>query len=178
MDIGSLGMPYNIFFDIAAILNLIIVLFAFLIHKKLPEQKTKTFLFLCVSTLCCAIVDIISALSSDDDLRQIDDFHPEDYDNQLIGYGLVVGLAGTGDKKDSVFTISSIKNMMDKMGVGVKSSALKVAKALNIEYDQFFTDGKSDRKLSGATVLYYHHINLYFFVHLNLRLQYYQSFQS
>ena len=39
-----------------------------------------------------------------------------------------------------------------------KSSALKVAKALNIEYDQFFTDGKSDRKLSGATVLYYHHI--------------------
>lgn len=27
--------------------------------------------------------DIISALSSDDDLRQIDDFHPEDYDNQL-----------------------------------------------------------------------------------------------
>ena len=31
-------------------------------------------------------------------------------DNQLIGYGLVVGLAGTGDKKDSVFTISSIKN--------------------------------------------------------------------
>lgn len=63
MDIGSLGMSYNIFFDIAAILNLIIVIFAFLIHKKLPEQKTKTFLFLCVSTLCCAIVDIISALS-------------------------------------------------------------------------------------------------------------------
>ena len=38
-------------------------------------------------------------------------------DNQLIGYGLVVGLAGTGDKKDSVFTLSSMKNMMDRMGV-------------------------------------------------------------
>ena len=37
-------------------------------------------------------------------------------DNQLIGYGLVVGLAGTGDKKDSVFTMSSMKNMMDRMG--------------------------------------------------------------
>ena len=24
-------------------------------------------------------------------------------DNQLVGYGLVVGLAGTGDKKDSTF---------------------------------------------------------------------------
>ena len=53
-------------------------------------------------------------------------------DNQLIGYGLVVGLAGTGDKKDSVFTISSIKNMMDKMGVGVKSSALKVKNVASV----------------------------------------------
>ena len=40
-------------------------------------------------------------------------------DNQLIGYGLVVGLAGTGDKKDSVFTLSSMKNMMDRMGIGM-----------------------------------------------------------
>ena len=30
-------------------------------------------------------------------------------DNQLIGYGLVVGLQGTGDKKDSVFTLSSMR---------------------------------------------------------------------
>ena len=38
-------------------------------------------------------------------------------DNQLIGYGLVVGLAGTGDKKDSDFTMSSMKNMLDRMGI-------------------------------------------------------------
>lgn len=53
-------------------------------------------------------------------------------DNQLIGYGLVVGLAGTGDKKDSVFTLSSMKNMMDKMGVGVKSSALKIKNVASV----------------------------------------------
>lgn len=47
-------------------------------------------------------------------------------DNQLIGYGLVVGLAGTGDKKDSVFTTASIANMMDRMGVGVDATKLKV----------------------------------------------------
>ncbi len=47
-------------------------------------------------------------------------------DNQLIGYGLVVGLSGTGDKTGSVFTTSSIANMMDKMGVGVDESKLKV----------------------------------------------------
>lgn len=53
-------------------------------------------------------------------------------DNQLIGYGLVVGLAGTGDKKDSVFTLSSMKNMMDRMGVGVNSSALKIKNVASV----------------------------------------------
>ncbi|MCR5814736.1 MAG: flagellar basal body P-ring protein FlgI [Desulfovibrio sp.] len=53
-------------------------------------------------------------------------------DNQLIGYGLVVGLPGTGDKKDSVFTLSSMKNMLDKMGIGVKSSALKIKNVASV----------------------------------------------
>lgn len=53
-------------------------------------------------------------------------------DNQLIGYGLVVGLAGTGDKKDSVFTLSSMKNMMDRMGVGVDASALKIKNVASV----------------------------------------------
>ena len=53
-------------------------------------------------------------------------------DNQLIGYGLVVGLAGTGDKKDSVFTLSSMKNMMDRMGVGVDSSSFKIKNVASV----------------------------------------------
>ena len=53
-------------------------------------------------------------------------------DNQLIGYGLVVGLAGTGDKKDSVFTLSSMKNMMDKMGIGVNSKSLKIKNVASV----------------------------------------------
>jgi len=53
-------------------------------------------------------------------------------DNQLIGYGLVVGLAGTGDKKDAVFTLSSMKNMMDRMGIGVDSSALKTKNVASV----------------------------------------------
>ncbi len=53
-------------------------------------------------------------------------------DNQLIGYGLVVGLSGTGDKKDSVFTMSSIKNMMDRMGIGLNSNALKVKNVASV----------------------------------------------
>lgn len=53
-------------------------------------------------------------------------------DNQLIGYGLVVGLSGTGDKKDSVFTLSSMKNMMDRMGIGLNSNALKVKNVASV----------------------------------------------
>lgn len=46
-------------------------------------------------------------------------------DNQLVGYGLVVGLSGTGDKKDSTFTMSSMANMLSAMGVSVDPSQLK-----------------------------------------------------
>ena len=46
-------------------------------------------------------------------------------DNQLIGYGLVVGLNGTGDKKDSIFTMSSMANMLSAMGISVDASQLK-----------------------------------------------------
>ncbi|WP_415238252.1 flagellar basal body P-ring protein FlgI [Seleniivibrio woodruffii] len=47
-------------------------------------------------------------------------------DNQLIGYGLVVGLNGTGDKSGSSFTIQSLANMMERMGVSVSKDSMKV----------------------------------------------------
>ncbi|HEU6437702.1 MAG TPA: flagellar basal body P-ring protein FlgI [Nitratidesulfovibrio sp.] len=46
-------------------------------------------------------------------------------DNQLVGYGLVVGLGGTGDKKDSTFTMSSMVNLLERMGVSVDQAKLK-----------------------------------------------------
>ena len=42
-------------------------------------------------------------------------------DNQLIGYGLVVGLKGTGDSK-SEFTNKSMVRMLDKLGVKVEDT--------------------------------------------------------
>ena len=46
-------------------------------------------------------------------------------DNQLIGYGLVVGLGGTGDKTSSVFTMRSMVNMLERMGVSVDMRQMK-----------------------------------------------------
>ena len=42
-------------------------------------------------------------------------------DNQLIGYGLVVGLAGTGDKQQTIFSVQTLSNMLQRMGVNVQS---------------------------------------------------------
>ncbi|MCX8164236.1 MAG: flagellar basal body P-ring protein FlgI [Aquificaceae bacterium] len=39
--------------------------------------------------------------------------------NYLVGYGLVVGLKGTGDGKSTLFTIRSIANMLNRMGIVV-----------------------------------------------------------
>jgi flagellar P-ring protein precursor FlgI len=41
-------------------------------------------------------------------------------DNQLIGYGLVVGLAGTGDKQQTIFSVQTLANMLQRMGVNIE----------------------------------------------------------
>jgi len=46
--------------------------------------------------------------------------------NQLVGYGLVVGLNGTGDSDNAVFTIQSMASMLEKMGVTVTSKDIEV----------------------------------------------------
>lgn len=46
-------------------------------------------------------------------------------DNQLIGYGLVVGLNGTGDGTSSIFTAQSLANMLDGMDVKVNAEDIK-----------------------------------------------------
>lgn len=40
-------------------------------------------------------------------------------DNQLVGYGLVVGLNGTGDRRQTMFSAQSLTNMLQRMGVTV-----------------------------------------------------------
>ncbi len=45
--------------------------------------------------------------------------------NLLVGYGLVVGLSGTGDKRGAEFTIRSIANMLENMGIKVDPTSIK-----------------------------------------------------
>ena len=46
--------------------------------------------------------------------------------NQLVGYGLIVGLAGTGDRlRNAPFTEESIKGMLERMGVSVTGTQMR-----------------------------------------------------
>jgi len=47
-------------------------------------------------------------------------------DNQLMGYGLVVGLAGTGDRQQTVFSSQSLTNMLERMGLTVNPTSIMV----------------------------------------------------
>lgn len=47
-------------------------------------------------------------------------------DNQLIGYGVVVGLEGTGDTTQNKFTFQSMSNMLDKMGLNLDPAAFQM----------------------------------------------------
>jgi flagellar P-ring protein precursor FlgI len=47
-------------------------------------------------------------------------------DNQVVGYGLVIGLKGTGDSlRNSPFTEQSLQSMLDGMGINVRDSSLR-----------------------------------------------------
>ena len=47
-------------------------------------------------------------------------------DNLLVGYGLVVGLHGTGDTQQTIFTVQTLANAMQKMGVLISPSSAVV----------------------------------------------------
>jgi flagellar P-ring protein precursor FlgI len=46
-------------------------------------------------------------------------------DNSLIGYGLVVGLKGTGDKQQTYFTIQTLASILQRMGVEIPPTVLQ-----------------------------------------------------
>ncbi len=58
-------------------------------------------------------------------IKDICSFQSEKEDD-LIGYGLVIGLDGTGDGTNTRFTIQSLANMMERLGLTVEADKIKV----------------------------------------------------
>ncbi|HVP38443.1 MAG TPA: flagellar basal body P-ring protein FlgI [Candidatus Saccharimonadales bacterium] len=47
-------------------------------------------------------------------------------ENQLVGYGLVAGLDGTGDKQNTTFTLRSLASLLATQGVNITAADIKV----------------------------------------------------
>ncbi len=53
-------------------------------------------------------------------------------DNQLISYGLIVGLAGTGDSIENGFTKETLANMLSRQGLAMKEDSRKDLSSDNV----------------------------------------------
>ncbi len=53
-------------------------------------------------------------------------------DNQLIGYGLVVGLNGTGDRQQTLFPAQSLVNLLQRMGVSMPPGSITVKNTASV----------------------------------------------
>lgn len=102
--------------------------------KKSQVQKSLTRLaisFLCFLILFSTVV--ARALYSDQtipgprlarvkDIASIEGIR----DNQLVGYGIVVGLQGTGDSQQTTFPAQTLASTLLRMGVSVPAAAIRV----------------------------------------------------
>src|SRR5438477_6222127 len=65
--------------------------------------------------------------------------------NSLTGYGLVIGLNKTGDKRQTIFTQQTLLNMLERFGLTVNNSSVKVeniaAVMVTAELDAFEKTG-------------------------------------
>lgn len=80
----------------------------------------RSLILMTITTLCLSVLQAQSASR----IKDIVDFEGI-RDNQLIGYGLVVGLNGTGDSLGSApFTRQSLQAMLERMGVNIAGTNL------------------------------------------------------
>ncbi|MCB5249698.1 MAG: flagellar basal body P-ring protein FlgI [Candidatus Cloacimonadales bacterium] len=75
-------------------------------------------------TLLAALILIAFSLSAQSRLKDISTFSGIE-SKELIGYGLVVGLQGTGDGTSSQMTIQSIMNMLEHFGITIPINKIR-----------------------------------------------------
>ncbi len=87
-------------------------------------MRKMIFLTFCLSLF--PVYCLLPAVSHAERIKDIASFEGM-RENQLIGYGLVVGLDGTGDKGNQ--TIQTVANLLQRMGLTVKTSDIKIKNA-------------------------------------------------
>lgn len=82
----------------------------------------KLAIILLIASLLIALPTAAAELSRLKDLVSLEGVR----DNQLVGYGIIAGLNGTGDKQLTLFSGQSLANMLNRMGVTIDPSKMQV----------------------------------------------------
>lgn len=88
------------------------------------SMRSRT-LRICLSLLIAALHLLASSRAYAARLKDIADIEGV-RGNQLFGYGVVIGLNGTGDGKSVEFTTKSVSNLLERMGIRVDAKDVKV----------------------------------------------------
>jgi flagellar P-ring protein precursor FlgI len=78
--------------------------------------------FLMAATIPARAFDSTQKLARVKDIATIEGIR----DNQLVGYGIVVGLQGTGDSQQTTFPIQTLASTLLRMGVSVPARSIRV----------------------------------------------------
>lgn len=134
------------------------------------------FLFLLVALLVVSVLETPAYATRIKDIASIDGVRP----NQLIGFGLVGGLLGTGDDpKNAIYTPEAISGMLSQFGFHVAPETIKLknfaAVAVTVDMPAFIRSGDrldvtvssigSAKSIEGGilyrTLIYGHDNNIY-----------------
>lgn len=77
-----------------------------------------------ISTVLCILL-VCSAAQGASRIKDVAAFEGV-RDNQLVGYGLVVGLNGTGDRSQTFFSTQTLSNMLQRSGIIVAPDQMRV----------------------------------------------------
>jgi flagellar P-ring protein FlgI len=94
------------------------------------SQRVRVALGLLLLVAALAVVSFVSAFAADaapreariKDIASIEGIR----DNQLVGYGIVVGLQGTGDTQQTTFPTQTLVSTLLRMGVSVPAASIRV----------------------------------------------------
>ena len=94
------------------------------------SQRVKVALSVLLLIAALAVVSFVSAFGADTTQREarIKDIASIEgiRDNQLVGYGIVVGLQGTGDSQQTTFPTQTLVSTLLRMGVSVPAASIRV----------------------------------------------------
>src|ERR1700689_335345 len=95
-------------------------------EQRMPSVvSASVFRMACAAVLALAMAlpaAPVSATSRIKDLANIEGVRQ----NQLVGYGLVVGLNGTGDRLNNIpFTKQSLQAMLERMGFNIRGATIR-----------------------------------------------------